>query len=160
MILAGAIHSIRRRGNRGTFVVIEDHTTRLELSLFDESWALYGDKLVKDEIIVVEGKVSANSFSGGCRMSVQKIRTLSEAKTEFARGVRISMRGADVGVTAALESAFLPYRRGTAAVVIDYANARARARLQLGDEWKLKPCEELVAALSEVDGVSEVRLTY
>ena len=53
MTLAGLIHSIRRRGKGGSFVALEDHTGRIEVSLFDEVWSLYADLLIKDEIIVV-----------------------------------------------------------------------------------------------------------
>jgi DNA polymerase-3 subunit alpha len=160
MTLAGLIHSIRRQGNRGSFVAIEDQSGRIDVSMFDETWALYSEVLVKDEIIIVEGRVSVDNFSGGYRMSAQKIRTLAEAKSEFARGVQISLRGPDERAVSALQSAFRPYRNGRAAVVIDYANARARARLELGEDWNLKPCEELIAALSDLDAVNDARLIY
>ena len=160
MTLAGLVHSLRRQGNRGSFVAIEDHSGRIDVSLFDDVWALYSEVLVKDEIIIVEGRVSVDNFSGGYRMSAQKIRTLAEAKAEFACGVQISLRGPDERAVAALQSTFLPYRNGRAGVVIDYANARARARLELGEDWNLKPCEELIAALSELDSVSDARLIY
>jgi DNA polymerase-3 subunit alpha len=87
---------------------------------------------------------------------------LAEAKAEFARGVQISLRSADSDgdVCAALRSAFMPYRNGRAAVFIDYANQRARARLELGEEWNVKACEELIAALSDLEVVSDARLVY
>ena len=43
---------------------------------------------------------------------------------------------------------------------IDYRNDRARARLELGGEWTVKPCEELVAALNELEAISEASLIY
>ena len=52
------------------------------------------------------------------------------------------------------------YRNGSAPVYIDYRNQRARARLELGSQWTIKPCEELVAALNELEAVSEARLIY
>jgi len=159
MTLAGLVHSIRRRGKGGSFVAIEDHTGRIEVAMFDETWSRYADILAKDEIIVVEGKVSADLFSGGYRMTAQKVRTLAEAKSEFAHGIHISIRGSG-DICAALRSAFLPYRNGRASVIIDYANNRARARLELGEDWNVKPCEELVAALAELDAVTDARLIY
>ena len=160
MTLAGLVHSIRRRGNRGNFVVIEDRSGRIEVALFDEAWSLHADKLKKGEFIVVEGRVNADSFSGGYRMSAQKICSLAEAKSEFARGVLISLRSADTTVCPALQSVFMPYRHGSAPVYIDYANNRARARLELGEEWNVKACEELVAALADLEAVSDARLVY
>jgi len=91
---------------------------------------------------------------------VQKVMSLAEAKTRFARGVQVSLRGPCDELCPALQSTFVPYRDGTARVWLDYSNARARARLELGDEWSVKPCEELVAALGELDMVSDARLVY
>jgi len=160
MVLAGLVRAIRRRGNRGGFAAIEDHTGRMEVALFDETWALYADVLDKDQIIVIEGQVSADDFSGGYRLSAQKVMTLSEAKTRFARGVQVALRGPNENICDALRNTFEPYRDGSGRVFLDYSNARARARFELGEEWNVKACEELVAALGELEMVSDARLLY
>ena len=160
MVLAGLVRAIRRRGNRGGFVSIEDHSGRVEAAFFDEAWSLYADMLNKDEIIVIEGRVTSNDFSGGFRIGAQKVMTLSEAKSRFARGVRISLRGPNENICSALQSTFVPYRNGSDLVWLDYSNLRARARLELPDEMGVKACEELVAALGELDVVSDARLIY
>jgi DNA polymerase-3 subunit alpha len=160
MLLAGLVRSIRRRGNRGGYVAIDDHTGRVEVALFDETWTLYADLLNKDEIIVVEGLVSTDSYSGGFRISATKIMTLAEAKSRFAKGVQIALRGPGEALCAELQATFEPYRNGSARVWVDYSNTRARARLELGEEWNVKPCEELVAALGELEAVSDARLLY
>jgi len=160
MVLAGLVHAIRRRGNRGGFVALEDHTGRIEAALFDDTWTLYAELLNKDEIIVVEGRVSTDNFSGGYRMTAQKIMTLSEAKSRFARGVQISLRGPGEDICASLQSTFVPYQNGSGQVWLNYSNKRARARLELGEEWNVKACEELVAALGELEMVSDARLVY
>jgi len=160
MTLAGLVHDVRRRSNRGGFAAIEDHTGRIEVSLFDDTWALYVDLLQKDEIIVVEGKVSVNTFSGGFQMRAQKVMTLSEAKSRFSRGVRIALKGPDENIPELLRFAMAPYRDGEGRVWLDYSNGRARAHMELGDEWCVKPCDELIAALSDLEAVTSVRLVY
>jgi DNA polymerase-3 subunit alpha len=160
MVLAGLVRAIRRRGNRGGFVSLEDHTGRIEAALFDDTWTLYAELLNKDEIIVVEGRVSTDNFSGGFRMTAQKIMTLSDAKSRFASGVQISLRGPGEDICAALQSTFAPYQDGSGQVWLNYSNKRARARLELGEEWNVKACEELVAALGELENVTDVRLVY
>jgi DNA polymerase-3 subunit alpha len=160
MVLAGLVRAVRRRGSRGGFVAIEDHTGRMEMALFDEAWALYADMLNKDEIIVVEGLVSVDDFSGGFRLSAQKVMTLGEAKSRFARGVQVSLRGPRDTICSALQHTFEPYRNGSGRIWLDYSNARARARFELGEEWNIQVCEELVAALGELDMVSDARLVY
>jgi DNA polymerase-3 subunit alpha len=160
MLLAGLVRSIRRRRNGGGYVAIDDHTGRAEVGLFDETWMLYADLLNKDEIIVVEGLVSTDAYSGGFKVTAKKIMTLAEAKNRFAKGVQIALRGPGEGICAALLATFEPYRNGSARVSVDYSNARARARLDLAEEWNVKPCEELVAALGELEAVSDARLVY
>lgn len=160
MTLAGLVHDVRRRGGRGGFVAIEDHTGRMEVALYDEAWTLYADLLQKDEIIVLEGSVNVNTFSGGYQMRAQKISTLSEAKSRFARGIRITVNGPDDRIFTLLDYAMRPYRDGSARVWIDYNNGRAKARMELGEEWNVKACDELVAALSELDAVTSAGLVY
>jgi DNA polymerase-3 subunit alpha len=160
MVLAGLVQAVRRRGNRGGFVALEDHTGRIEAAMFDDTWTLYADLLNKDEIIVVEGRVAKDNFSGGFRMNAQKIMTLSDAKSRFARGVQISLRGPDDNICASLQSTFIPYQNGSGQVWLNYSNSRARARLELGEEWNVNACEELVAALGELEMVSDARLVY
>jgi DNA polymerase-3 subunit alpha len=160
MVLAGLVQAIRRRGNRGGFVTIEDHSGRVEVALFDEAWSLYADMLNKDEIIVIDGRVSINDFSGGFRMTAQKVMTLSDAKSRFARGIQVSLRGPHEDICAALQATFLPYQNGSDLVWLDYSNARARARLELSEEHGVKACAELVAALDGLETVSDARLIY
>ncbi len=160
MVLAGLVRAVRRRGNRGGFVSIEDHSGRVEVALFDEAWSLYSDLLNKDEIIVIDGRVSNSDFSGGFRMSAQKVMTLSDAKNRFARGIQISLRGPNEGICATLQSTFQPFLNGSDEVWLDYSNTRARARLELSEEYGVKACAELVAALDDLEAVSDVRLIY
>lgn len=160
MVLAGMVQAVRRRGNRGAYVAIEDHTGRIEAALFDDAWALYADLLNTDEILVVEGRVAPDNFSGGFRMNGQKVMTLSEAKSRFAKGIQISLRGPHEDICSCLQSTFIPYQNGSGRVWLNYSNTRARARLELGEEWTVKPCEELIAALGELELVSEARLVY
>jgi hypothetical protein len=45
-------------------------------------------------------------------------------------------------------------------VWVIYNNGRARAQLELGEEWQLTACEELIAALNELDAVRQAQLVY
>jgi DNA polymerase-3 subunit alpha len=85
---------------------------------------------------------------------------LSDAKARFAKGVQISLRGPGENICSALQSTFVPYQDGAGKIWLNYSNSRARARLELGEEWNVKACEELVAALGELEMVSDARLVY
>jgi len=160
MVLAGMITEVRRRPGRGAFVTISDRDGQLDLALYDEVYALYADILIEDEIIVVEGNVAHDNFSGGQRMGVKKVMSLAEAKGRYAMGICINVQGPQENLPAILESTFAPYRNGSSRVWVIYNNGRARARLDLGEEWQLTPCEELIAALNELDSVRQAQLVY
>jgi DNA polymerase-3 subunit alpha len=160
MTLAGMVKSVRRRQNKGGFMAIEDHTGRMEIALFESAWQDFAHLLVKDEILVIEGRVASDEFSGGYRMKAEKIQTLGEAKSGFSRGVHISLRGPDEEFCTRLQDAIRPYRNGNDEVYIDYTNGRAKAQLVLGPEWRIKACDEVVVALGGIETVKEVRLIY
>jgi len=158
--LAALVTPLRRRTSRGYFIAIEDHTHRLDMSLSNEVFTTYADLLVKDTIVVIEGIVSTDDFSGASRISVNHIMKLNEAKLRFAKGVNIAVTGPDNGLCDALASTFSPYQNGSAPVYVHYRNQRARVSLELGCEWKVKPCEELIAALNELEIVKLAGLRY
>ena len=59
-----------------------------------------------------------------------------------------------------MSDTFNPYRNGDSPVFIHYRNTRARVSLELGQEWTIKPCEELVAALNELEIVTQAGLRF
>ena len=43
---------------------------------------------------------------------------------------------------------------------VHYRNKRARVTLELGQDWHVRPCEELIAALNELEIVKLAGLRY
>jgi DNA polymerase-3 subunit alpha len=160
MTLAALVTSLVRRTSRGHFIAVDDHTGRVDAFLSNEIYATYADLMTKDSIVVIEGYVVADDFSGGYKITADHIMSLAEAKARFARGVNIAVSGPDEDLCTALEATFRPYRGGSSPVYLHYRNQRARVTLELGSDWTVKPCEELIAALSELDAVKQVGFRF
>jgi len=160
MTLAVLVTSMRRRTPRGNFVAVEDQSGRIEAALSNEAFVTYADLLEKDSLVVIEGNVTADSFNGSHRISVKHIMSLASAKARFAKGINIAVSGPDENLCATLASAFSPYQNGRSPVYLHYRNKHARVSLELGRDWTVKPCEELVAALNELDAVVRVGFRY
>jgi len=160
MTLGALVTTLRRRTARGHYIAIEDHTGRVDVFLSNEAFATYADLMEKDAIIVVEGGVVADSFSGSFRINASHIMSLADAKARFAKGVNIAVAGPDEGLCAALTATFRPYQNGTSPVYLHYRNQRARVSLELGQDWRVKPCEELIAALNELEAVKQAGLRF
>ncbi len=160
MTLAGLVLAIRRRPGRGGFLALGDGTGRLEVAVFDPLYSECADRLASDEIVVVSGRVESDEFSGGFRMIADQVLTLDQARARHARHLKIEVRPDCAEIDRNLAAAMRPYRQGKTPVILVYHGADARALLRLGDEWRVEPCAELLAALGGIDGVIGARLGY
>ncbi len=157
-MLAGIVVSSRtqmtRRGKMA-FVLLDDGTAQLEISVFNELFESERAKIVVDEPLIVEGKVQKDDFSGGLRVIADKLMTLGEARGRFARLLRISLNGevkqAGGGEKAAqlLKDMLTPFRAGPCPVVLRYRNDEAEADLRLGESWRVRLDDALIESLSE-----------
>ena len=95
-MLAGVVMEQRTKiGNRGkmAFVLLDDGTEPREVTVYSEVLEASRGKIVTDEVLVVEAKVSNDDFSGGLRINADRLLTLGEAQPLRARCRCASMRG-------------------------------------------------------------------
>ena len=162
MTLAGLIVTMRRRPGKGAFVAIDDGSGRVEVAVFDRILAECAEVLVTDEVIIASGKVEIDDFNGGYRMVAEQVLGLDQARQRFARHLYIKLHPAPepADIDEQLAATLRPYRNGETPVIIDYINGRASATLRLGAGWRVKPCAELLAAMSSVEAIDQATLIY
>ena len=166
VVVAGLIVALRtmnsRRGERIAFVTLDDRTGRVELAVFAEAYQRYRDSLVKDRLVVVEGSVSVDEYSGGYRMSTERILDIDTARAVYAKRLEIDIAATRLqnDASAVLAEILKPFREGGCPVWINYCGAAARARVALGQEWRVRPTDELLHRLTEMTGPDGVRLVY
>ena len=166
IVVAGLVVGMRamqtRRGDRMAFVTLDDRTGRLELAVFSELFERYRDLLVKDTLLVVEGQVSVDEYSGGFKMSAERIYNIDQARGTFASCLEIDMDAAQAatGFLQALQQALKPATPGTCPVCVRYDAGPACAEILLGQEWKITPGGTLLERLIGLAGEGRVRLIY
>ncbi|MGZ9014579.1 MAG: DNA polymerase III subunit alpha, partial [Burkholderiales bacterium] len=140
VLLAGIIHSVRiqmtRRG-RMAVVMLDDGYARIELTVFNELFEQHRHWLKDDALLIVEGKVAHDEFSGSLRISAEKLFDLQSARNRFARGIRITCNGGSSGRK--LQEVLQPYRTGKCPVQIVYSNKGAVCEIELGEAWRVEP---------------------
>src|SRR5574343_290526 len=159
--IAGIVVGIRtqmtRRGKM-LFVQLDDGTAMVEVSVFNELFEAERSKIVTDEVLVVEGKVSYDEFSGGNRVVADKLMTLGEARARFAKHLLLKMNGnADARK---LKSLLTPFAPGAAPVRIRYRNAVAECELVLGAASRVRLDDALLEALGNWLQPENVEIVY
>jgi len=158
VLLAGVVMSTRTQmTRRGKMAVIQldDGSTQLEVTVFNELWEAERAKIREDELLLVEGKVQKDDFSGGLRISADKLYTLAEARGRYARGLRLTMNGGSDAKR--LQALLAPFRNGPCPVRLNYRNGDAAAELPLPDSWRVRLDDALLAGL--VDWLRQENVT-
>jgi DNA polymerase-3 subunit alpha len=170
--VAGMVVSQRvmktKRGTSMGFLVLDDRTARLEVSLFSEAFEQYGSKVSKDELLVVEGEIQHDEYNGGMALRASRILTIDEARQRFSRGLELdfSQCGLPDGFNAQLKKLVQPYRAGATGgvgrcpIVLLYPHAGAVARIVLGDPWRVQASDDLLQSLAQTFGQDYVKLRY
>lgn len=161
MVLAGIVVGVRnqmtRRGKM-LFVQLDDGSATVEVSVFNELFEAERGKIQTDEVLVVEGKVSYDEFSGNNRVVADKLMTLGEARARFARYLRLDMDGqADIRRLRTLLSSFGP---GSAPVHLRYRNPVAECELVLGEEMRVRLDDALIEELGRWLKPENVQIIY
>jgi len=93
--IAGLVFDLRvmksKRGDKMGFVTLDDRSSRIEVSLYAEAYQSAQALLQKDALLVVEGEVSQDDFSGGVRVRVSWVIGLEDARCILLDSVRISL---------------------------------------------------------------------
>ena len=161
VVVAGLVVSMRRRGNRVS-LVLDDRSGRIEATLFDETFQEYRNIVAPDAILVVEGSLRYDDFLDDWRINVRRITDIDEAREQRASRLLIRWRvnGSADRFVEELRGMLQPFRQGRCPVAVVYEGQGAAARLNLGDDWQVKPTGELLQQLGRLVGGDNVRLIY
>ena len=151
-----------KRGDSFAFITLDDKSGRLELSVWAEQFDMYRNILNKDALLVVKGSVSEDNYTGGLKMVAESIQSIYEARCSKLEKLRISVAKADIGNgwVNVFHNSLNDYKDGSCPVVLDYAHPTAAGQFTLGEQWHVKPKDELIARLKEQFGSANVNLDY
>ncbi|MGQ4878412.1 DNA polymerase III subunit alpha [Billgrantia sp. LNSP4103-1] len=165
--VAGLVVAVRtmksKRGDTMAFITLDDRTGRIEASLFGELYDQLRGQIEADQVLIVEGEVSSDDFSGGLRLRGKEVTPMVAARARYGEAVELSLDGTRVNgrLIDTLRDSLSPHRDdGGLPVRLRYRNDEAAGWLELDGQWRVSPCDELLIALREVEGQDGVRLKY
>jgi DNA polymerase-3 subunit alpha len=167
-LLAGVVMGVRiRMTARGkmAIVTLDDASSRVEIVVGNELLNQNPHLLKEDVLLIVEGRVSNDDFSGGLRVNARKLYDLAAARSAYASLLKISCNGQADAVK--LRELLSPYCRNTGnetrrgcAVKVEYHNSDARVEIMLGEQWRVELHDELLAGLKGWLSEENVKILY
>ncbi|MCE9664154.1 DNA polymerase III subunit alpha [Halomonas sp. M5N1S17] len=165
--VAGLVVGMRtmksKRGDTMAFLTLDDRTGRIEASLFGEMFEALRGQLDTEQVLIVEGEVSSDDYSGGLRLRGKEITPMVAARSRYGEAVELSLDGDRVNgrLVDNLRDSLSPHCDASGLPVrLRYRNGEAVGWLELDEQWRVAPCDELLIALREVQGQDGVRLKY
>ena len=95
-LLAGIVTDLRIiNGQRGRVAIfkLDDKSEAIEAVANEDLLNANKDLLKDDELIIVQGKVQPDRFSGGLRLTVASVWDLASARCRFGKYLRVSVNG-------------------------------------------------------------------
>jgi DNA polymerase-3 subunit alpha len=166
--VAGLVVDIRTRqtkqGKTMGFAVLDDSSARLEIATFSNVYDKYRDLIGKDKILIAEGALAVDDFTGNLRLTTEKLYSMEQAREAFARGITLECHNPQgemlLEFVERLQSLLSPYCGGQCPIYIEYVTDQARASLQLGEDWRVFPSDELLLRLRRWLSAEQVSVKY
>ena len=169
-ILTGIVSDLRIiNGQRGRVAIfkVDDSSEAIEAVANESLLDANRDALRDDELIVVQGKVQPDRFSGGLRLNVTQIWDLAAARARFGRHLSVQVNG-DIGSMTALIKQW-PARRTSdehgdsihgLGVRIKVRTEGALAELDLGDQGRFWPSDDALARWKQIMPAQPPQVVY
>ncbi len=111
---------------------------------------------------MVEGSLSPDDYTGGYRVSANRVLDIDQARAVYAKRLLIDLdaQRAGNGFIPALQAALTPFRAGPCPVLLDFNRNDATAQILLGQEWRVHPTDELLQRLGDLVGAAHVHVEF
>jgi len=157
VVVAGIVLGVRRKGDSQAFVQLEDGRGRVECAFFADSFAEFAPLLTRDRVLVVEGGLREDEFSGGFALRARRCWDYAQVCVQHAQGlsVRVDLRDGE-----ALDSLArtLGGHAGSTPVLIEAITPGAIGRLRINGGQGVRADAALPGLLRSLPGIRAVKL--
>lgn len=163
--LTGIVSAVRtqmtKKGTRMAFLLLDDQSGLLEIAVFSEVFARVSPLLQPDAILIVEGPVRYDDYSGGFKMTAESVMTLTETRSEKAKRleIRLPKDVSDEQINAVYQS-LNQAPRGHLSVMFKVQTEYAQGAFNVDASQLLTVEDELIEILAEQLGESQVEMVY
>ncbi len=91
VVVAGQVVGMRKRGDSQAFVQLEDGRGRIECAFFAEAYYEFAQLLTRDRILVVEGGLREDEFSGGFSLRARRCWDYTQVCSQHAQRLSVKL---------------------------------------------------------------------
>ncbi len=157
VVLAGQVVGMRKRGDSQAFVHLEDGRGRIECAFFGEQWQEFGALLTRDRLLVIEGALREDEFSGGFSLKAKRAWDYTQVCSQLAQRLSIRLDLRTPGALPQFEQ-LLKTHAGPTPLLIEATTANGIGHLSINDGRGLRVDAALPGLLRSMPGVLAVNL--
>jgi DNA polymerase-3 subunit alpha len=158
VVLAGQVVAMRKRGDSQAFVQLEDGRGRIECAFFSDAYAEFAHLLTRDRILIVEGGLREDEFSGGFSLRARRCWDFHQVCSQHAQrlAVKLDLRQHE---TLAQFERVLHGHAGSTPIMLEAITRGATGRLNINGGQGVRVGAALPGLLRSLPGVRAVRVT-
>ena len=157
-VVAGQVVAVRKKGDSQVFVLIEDGRGRLECAFFAEAAHAHGALLTRDRLLVIQGGLREDSFTGGFSLKANQCWDYGTLCAQHARRLSLRLDLRVPGTWERVDELLARHRPGPTPLRIDLLRPGAAGMLDLNGSHAVRVDADLAGALRAVPGVRAVRV--
>ncbi|MBJ6980448.1 DNA polymerase III subunit alpha [Luteimonas sp. MC1572] len=159
VVVAGQVAGMRKRGESQAFVHIEDGRGRLECAFFSEAWFENAALLTRDRIVIVEGGLREDEFSGGFSLRARRAWDFQQVCEQAAQRMSLRLDLRVAGVLERVETLLARHRPGPTPLRYDLLLVSGAAgSLDVNGTQSVRVDPAMVGELRAQPGVKAVRV--
>lgn len=151
-----------KRGDLLCILTLDDRSARIEVTLFSDAFREAEALLLPDTIVLIEGQVEHDDYSGNLRVRGERVKSLFALRRERVKSLHICSSGKplDVDTLTLIKDNLKPYCGGKCPVKVEVRCNGYSGEVRLGASWSIEPRDEALQELRQALGPESLRLEY
>jgi len=159
IVIAGQVVALRKKGDSQVFVQLEDGHGRLECAFFAETYNEFAALLARDRLLVIQGGLREDAFSGGFALKVQRCWDYAQVCAKHAQRLSLRLDLRVPGTWQRVDALLAKHRPGQTPLRLDLLREGAAGMLDLNGTHSIRADADLAGTLRATPGVRAVKLT-
>ncbi len=150
-----------KRGDNMGFVTLDDRSGRIEVAVFADAYDEFHERLVKDSIVVINGMVSHDDFSGRLKVRATRVDNIESARARKLDALTIKLELERVDLAQRLYDTVSQFKDPEGCrLQFEVVDSTAKGVMRADESWRVMPTDDLLAKIREIFGNQAVEMKF